>query len=310
MNIDYLANLVESADVSTFRTLATLFLRSIGYSRGFFSDGPYDGGIDFFVLHDKENGVQTAFQLSVEARWRLKLENELKKAKTNYPEIKTFVFVSKRRIPLHSIRKLNTTFIQRFGIAATHYDNQAIATEFIDKNLVGKLYEALGISAPPSPPKALVTPKTEAASALLLFGAESQDFRAEMTESLLLAELHKVEPTAQADLLSGVIVAHTFSEAQRSDLMRALQRALQHGRVISRDSLLALSPEVRSKLDGLNALAGGEFDALRRSVEVFLRRLASTDAAVPTDKVLEDILELSVGLWRRFAPHPSKLQST
>ncbi|RBJ69884.1 hypothetical protein C3L29_037045, partial [Pseudomonas sp. MWU12-2534b] len=140
MNIDFIANLIEATDVASFRTVATIFLRSIGYSRGFYSDGPYDGGVDFFI-HKESGGVETAFQLSIESNWRKKLEAEIKKAKANHPGVMSFVFVSKRRIPTHSIQKVNTILVQKHGLSAVQYDNQAIATEFIGKNLVGKLYE-------------------------------------------------------------------------------------------------------------------------------------------------------------------------
>lgn len=310
MNIDYLANLIQSSDVSTFRTLATLFLRSVGYQRGFFSDGPYDGGVDFFVHQHKTAGALTAFQFSIESKWRLKLESDLKKAKSNYPEIKAFVFVSSRRIPLHSIRKLNTALVQKHGIAATHYDSQAIATEFIDKNLVGKLYDALGIAPPPPPPKALTTPKVEAASALLLFGAEADDFRSEMTENLVLAELRKAEPATESKLASSVMAAHSLAEAQRTDVLRAIRHAVQSGRAVSKDGSLLLSQATKDKQDGLRSLASGEFAALRKTVETFCKGVKVSQGQIPVDEILEDLLSLAMGLWRRFAPHPATQQAS
>lgn len=99
MNIDYIANLIESSDVSAFRTLATSFLRSIGYSRGFLSDGPYDGGVDFFTHQDKKGGALTGFQLSVENRWQTKIEKEIKKCKTNFPGM-THILIHNFRITL------------------------------------------------------------------------------------------------------------------------------------------------------------------------------------------------------------------
>lgn len=303
MNIDYLANLIESADVAAFRTIATLFLRSTGYKRGFYSDGPYDGGVDFFVLEDATGRVVTAFQLSVESKWRVKLEKELKKAKSNYPDLKSFVFVSKRRIPLNSIRKINTSLVQQYGLSATHYDNQAIATEFIDKNLVSKLYELLGITAPAPPPKALVTPRAEAASALLLFGGESDDFRAEMTQNLILAELRKVEPVSEAVLADSVVEAHGI-ESQRQDVVRAIRRLVQAGRIEAHSSTLRLCASARDQQDGVRSLAAGELEALKTKVKAFLSGISSATGKLAPDEVLDELLRLSVALWRRFAPHP------
>ena len=189
MNIDFLSNIVESSDVSTFRTIASVFLRSVGYPKAFLSDGPYDGGSDFFVHKDPATGIETAFQLSIEKDWKKKLQQDIRKAKTNYPAISAFVFMSKRRIPLHSIQKVNTSLVQSIGLSATHYDNQAIATEFIERNLVPKLYDLVGIQlTPEGPPKSLASPKSEATAALLLFSSDSGDFRSEMLENLLSAE--------------------------------------------------------------------------------------------------------------------------
>lgn len=303
MNIDFLANLIESADVAAFRTIASLFIRSVGYKRGFYSDGPYDGGVDFFVLEDDSGKVVTAFQLSIEGKWRVKLEKELKKAKANYPDIKSFVFVSKRRIPLHSIRKLNTTLVQKYGLSATHYDNQAIATEFIDKNLVTKLYELIGITPPPTPPKALVTPKAEAASALLLFGSDSDDFRAEMTQNLILAELRKVEPVGESTLTDAVVQSHSL-QAQRQEIVRSIRHLVQLGRISNSGAGLAVSAQVRDQQDGLKALAAGELEALRTRVKTFLGGLTSKTGKMPPGDILDDLLSLSIALWRRFAPHP------
>jgi hypothetical protein len=310
MNIDYLANLIESADVPTFRTLATMFLRSIGYPRGFFSDGPYDGGMDFFVHEDASKRSKTAFQLSIERTWAKKLEQEVKKAKANHPGLTAFVFVSKRRIPHHSITKLNAKLIQSVGLAATHYDNQAIATEFIDKDLVPKLYEALNIRGIAAPPKVLTTPKAEAAAALLLFGADSGDFRGEMTSNLLLAELAKVEPVDEDSFVTSFLRSHNFDTLQRPDVIRSLRRAEQAGHVVKGKSGITLSQGSRTKLAGLKHLAAGEFDALRKSVEAFLSTTPIASDKQISSQILEDLLQLSVALWRRFAPHTSTQAST
>ena len=271
MNIDYLSNLIESADVSTFRTLASLFLRSIGYPRAFLSDGPYDGAMDFFVHEDASKGTKTAFQLSIERTWQKKLEAEIRKAKANHPNLTAFVFVSKRRIPHHSITKLNAKFVQSIGIAATHYDNQAIATEFIDKNLVPRLYEALNIRDLPTPPKTLTTPKSEAAAALLLFGTESGDFRSEMTSNLLLAELAKVEPVQEEKFIDAFLQSHNFEPLQRPDVQKTLRRCLQSDLIRKVEKGICLSDGARIKITGLRNLSLGEFSALKSSVESYLK---------------------------------------
>ena len=305
MNIDYLANLIESADVPTFRTLATLFLRSMGYTKGFYSDGPYDGGVDFFVFEESGTGIKTAFQLSIEKGWKRKLEAEVKKAKANYPSITAFIFVSNRRIPLHSIQKLNSSLIQKHGLAATHYDNQAIATEFIHKDLVTKLYETLNIKLPSTIERTHITPKTEAASALLLFGTDSGDFRSEMTENLIIAELEKSGPATEADFATVFMQTHSFDILQKPEIIRAIRRAIQSGKIVSKASGLTISEAMRTRHAGLKSLAAGEFEALRRSVENYLDKTAIGKAPNVSALLLDNLLALSVALWRRFSPHSS-----
>jgi len=303
MNIDFIANLIEATDVANFRTLATIFLRSIGYSRGFFSDGPYDGGVDFFI-HKESGGVETAFQLSIESNWRKKLEAEIKKAKVNHPGVVSFIFVSKRRIPTHSIQKVNTTLVQQHGLSAVHYDNQAIATEFIAKNLIGKLYEILGVEPPPPPPKQLTTPRAEAAAALLIFGSESQNFRSEMTLNLILSELRKIEGETEAQLCEKIIEAQDLTEAQRPEVLRSIRHAVSSRKIQIKGNQLYLADEVRALQDGIRALSAGEFKELRVAAEAYLTRINST-IPLPIDRLLEDLLQLSIALWRRTSPHPA-----
>lgn len=303
MNIDFIANLIEATDVANFRTVATIFLRSIGYSRGFYSDGPYDGGVDYFI-HKESGGVETAFQLSTESNWRKKLESEIKKTKANHPGVVSFIFVSKRRIPTSSIQKVNTTLVQKHGLSAVQYDNQAIATEFISKNLVGKLYEILGVEPPPPPPKALTTPKTEAAAALLIFGSESGNFRSEMTLNLILSELRKIEGATEEQLCEKMIEAQDLIETQRPDILRSIRHAASSGKIEAKGNKLYLPEAVRILQDGIKALSAGEFKDLHVAAEAFLKQTKSV-TAIPTDRILEDLLQLSVGLWRRVAPHPA-----
>ncbi len=70
MNIDSLSRLVGSADVATQRQIAVHLLPLLGFDDSTFSDGPYDGGLDFFVRTQRINGLKVGFQLSVESKWK------------------------------------------------------------------------------------------------------------------------------------------------------------------------------------------------------------------------------------------------
>lgn len=234
----------------------------------------------------------------------------MRKAKANHPMLTAFIFVSKRRIPHNSITKLNAKLIQSLGLAATHYDNQAIATEFIDKDLVPKLYEALNIRNLPHPPKALTSPKAEAAAALLLFGTDSGDFRTEMTTNLLLAELAKVEPIKEEEFIDGFIKTHKFDPLQRPDLLRIFRRSNHSGLTVQVDGTYKISSNAKAKLSGLRHLSLGEFSALKTSVESYLRSTPLINHPKLCSQILEDLLQLSVALWRRFAPHNSRAASS
>ena len=84
MNIDSLAQLIESSDISSFRTLSLEFLNMIGFSSVHYCDGPYDGGKDFKIYEDKTKQIKLAIQISTEKDWRKKLEQETNKIKNNY----------------------------------------------------------------------------------------------------------------------------------------------------------------------------------------------------------------------------------
>lgn len=304
MNIDFLANLVESSDVSTFRTIASVFLRSNGYPKAFLSDGPYDGGSDFFVHKNPSTGIETAFQLSIEKDWKKKLLQDVKKAKRNYPTIAAFVFVTKRRIPLHSIQKVNTGLVQTIGIAATHYDNQAIATEFIDKNLVARLYELVGIQlSVEAPSKTYASPKTEASAALMLFGAESTDFRAEMFQNLLSAELLDQGPVREAEFVDAFLQKHKFSSLQVVDVIRHIAKGIEADKFKKHRSTLELTDAQRTRMLGLRSLALGEFSALKTSVLQYLESMSSKIPSKDSSAILKNLLDLSVALYRRSSPH-------
>ena len=310
MNIDFLSNIVESADVSTFRTIASVFLRSVGYPKAFLSDGPYDGGSDFFVHKDPATGIETAFQLSIEKDWKKKLLQDIRKAKTNYPTISAFVFMSKRRIPLHSIQKVNTTLVQSIGLSATHYDNQAVATEFIEKNLVPKLYELVGIQlTQEDPPKSFASPKSEATAALLLFSSDSGNFRSEMLENLLSAELLEHSPAKESDFVEGFLQRHNFNALQAIDVARHIARGIDNGKFKRHRSVLEITDSQKTRMLGIRSLARGEFAALKESVTQLMN---STSPKIPTkdaSAILKGLLELSLALWRRTAPHRAKKSS-
>jgi hypothetical protein len=310
MNIDFLSNIVESADVSTFRTIASVFLRSVGYPKAFLSDGPYDGGSDFFVHKDPATGIETAFQLSIEKDWKKKLLQDIRKAKANYPSIGAFVFMSKRRIPLHSIQKVNTSLVQSIGLSATHYDNQAIATEFIERNLVPKLYDLVGIQlTSEDPPKSLASPKSEATAALLLFSSDGSNFRSDMLENLLSAELLEQSPAKESEFVESFLQRHNFSSLQAIDVARHIARGIENGKFKKYRSILEITEAQKTRMLGIRNLARGEFAALKTSVTQFLE--TTTPKIPPKDgtAILKGLLELSLALWRRTAPHRASKSS-
>ena len=304
MNIDFLSNIVESSDVSTFRTIASVFLRSVGYPKAFLSDGPYDGGSDFFVHKDPATGIETAFQLSIEKDWKKKLLQDIRKAKINYPTISAFIFMSKRRIPLHSIQKVNTSLIQSIGLTATHYDNQAIATEFIEKNLVPRLYELVGIQlTSEDPPKYFASPKSEATAALLIFSSDSSDFRSEMLENLLSAELLEQSPVKESEFVEGFLQRHNFNALQAIDVARHIARGIENGKFKKHRSTLEITDSQKARMLGIRSLTRGEFAALKTSVTQFLETMNSEIPNKDATAILKGLLELSLALWRRTSPH-------
>ena len=185
VNIDFISNIVQNSDFSSFRTIATKFLHSIGYVSAAFSDGSYDGGKDFYLHNDPIKGVSVGIQISVEKNWQEKLRKDAAKLKAK-SNTTIMLFVSSRRIPLDTFEQVSRKILQDIGISVTRYDNQAIASEFIRTDTINDLYEIFGIpiTAATTGPSTL-SPKQEAVSALMLFGASAGDLRNEMFESII-----------------------------------------------------------------------------------------------------------------------------
>ena len=302
MNIDHLSNLIEGSDVTTFRTIASIFLRSIGYPKAFLCDGPYDGGADFFVYSDPKTGIETAFQLSIEKNWRKKLVAEIKKTTTNYPNVKAFIFVSKRRIPLRSFQTENTKLIQSAGLGATHYDCQAIATEILDKNLIQKIYEILGIKPVTPPPSEFVSPLIEASTSLLLFGVESGDFRSEMFNQLILSELHQCASATEENFINDFCTKYNITSEQKPNITRLISKNKISKSIVTKDNLIELSKDQSERISSIRQTISQEFNELKLNIEAALNqsKFAKNNDLIST--ITSNLLQLSIGLWQRSAP--------
>jgi hypothetical protein len=299
MNIDLLANMIEASDVSSFRSIASIFIRSVGYPLSFLSDGPYDGGADFFVHSGSGVGIESAFQLSIEKDWRKKLEEDVKKVKAHYKGISNLIFVSKRRIPLRSFQEVNENLMQLFGVATTHYDNQAIATHFIERNLLPKLFEILNIKSPAEADQTIFTPKNEAAAALMVFGAESKTFRAEMIEKLICAELHRSGRQDESLFTAKFLDDHKFDAFQKPDVIRHINRAVHSGKIIRERGVLAISSAEAVRFEGIRTLANAEYEDLWQSADKYLNTTDLKDLPVLKEYLVKNLLSLAASLSKR-----------
>lgn len=303
MNIDSISNAVKSTDFSSFRTIATKFLHSIGYVSASFSDGSYDGGKDFYFHTEPVKGISIGIQISIEKNWQGKLKKDVEKAKGKYA-INAMIFVSSRRIPLDTFEEFSRKILQELGVSVTRYDNQAIATEFIRTNRVIELYTLAGVDASSAhmEPRG-VTAKHEAASALVMFGTSAEDLRSEMFQSIIKAQLLK-EPVERNLLIDLVLRNHGMSDMQKVVIAKHLTRLQQSKEVqISKEGLVTLSKEEESKYQGVQTLLKIQFEELTKRVEKFLSEKLPKGKPSATKIVVDNLLNLSTELVRRNTPH-------
>jgi hypothetical protein len=290
MNIDSLARLIESSDVATLRTLAVNFLPRVGFGDAYFSDGPYDGGLDFVVKTQRINGQQLGIQLSVEKNWQKKASAEAEKASRNH-KVTMLAFVTSRRIPEGSWRTTQAKIAKASGVNVLKYDSQSIATAYIRDDAVAELLRIFGIDVPASAGRDTpLSPQNEAVAALLVFGSDARDFLDGMFDSCVKAHLARVGSAGRDALIAGVLADTGLSVAQGSAINASIDRLLQSESVLSSQKLLSLSKDEAAAFGGLKAATEYEFASLSGAAAKHLADNGFDESE--KDLILENLLAL------------------
>jgi len=267
MNVDSVAQLIESSTVQEFRTLSVLFLGLVGLSSATYSDGPYDGGKDFHLVKNP-SGIDLAIQLSIETKWKVKLEKDAKKAKSNYQSTVMY-FLSSRRIPERTFSEVSKSVLSNVGVSVFRYDCQAIASEIIKNNKVSELLSIFGITAAHAKQRSQrhFGAKNEAISALLIFGSDAREFRKGVYDSIFLSLLGRhPDGLARNSLVHRVVSEFGFSSAHHGSLDAHIDRLLQSGSVSRKEGKLFLSDTESTKYEGLRASSEYDFQVLEEAV--------------------------------------------
>jgi len=274
MRLETISRLIASADFSDFRVVALRYLQLRGYVQPEVVDGWRDGGRDIRVFQLPPNPTPIAIQVSVERRWAAKLRADAIKAKQRLGT-SVMTYVSSQRIPEADFALLADELWRSEGVTVRKIDVQSLAVAFADARRLGELLEILGIRLPPdggghAPPRSL---REETAYAYLFFGPEVAGFRAAMVERAVLAALSADPASSRAELERLVSAALALADTQRPQVLAALDRLLQSGRVHRTPNGLEPVGELRESFAALRALRERDADELISQVRGYLGEL-------------------------------------
>ncbi|MDM7132756.1 hypothetical protein, partial [Klebsiella pneumoniae] len=225
------------------------------------------GGKDFNLAVIPISGVKVGIQISVEKKWESKIRNDAIKLKNNYGTNITY-FISSRRIPEGSYEKVKEDLLLKHGITVIKYDNQAIATRFINNNKVNDALKLMGIDTTSTPEeyKKYLGPKNEAVSSLLLFDENTKDLRQRFFKSIIMSVLSRnVKGLTRTDLLDKIKISFSIQENQFMQISSNIDRLLQSGKIKSSDNILTLSKSETDRFLGLKKSTELELESLRAS---------------------------------------------
>jgi hypothetical protein len=298
MNIDTLSRLVESADVSTLRTLSAVLLPLIGLNSLDFCDGPYDGGKDFTVSENIMKSTRIAVQLSIEKDWRKKMKIDVVKAKRRFG-INVLYFISSRRIPESSFEEIRDLLLIEEGVSVIKYDCQAIASRFIKSNKVEVILSVFDVSNNflPSSVEKYLGPRNEAISALLLFDADAKDYRTHLYDSIVKSVLARQEiRSTREDLIRAVLACYNLTENQYLLINSSVDRLVQKADIIINDGFVELAEDEKKAFFGIIAKSKYEAKVLGSEVSEYLDSVGAEIDDETKTVLIENLLELTLEL--------------
>ncbi|ALU44570.1 hypothetical protein [Pseudoalteromonas rubra] len=294
MNIESLSRLIEAADVSVFRSIATIIMPLFKLPNADYCDGPYDGGHDFKIVN-MPNGTEVGIQISVEKKWEPKLRSDAKKLK-HTSDVDIMYFFSSRRIPEGSYKEVEEDIFTEHAVTVRKYDCQAIASRLVKHDKVSEVLVLFGIKIT-KPEQKYLTPKNEAVSSLLLFDQKTKDLRQRFFQSIIMSTLsRKPNGCSREQLIESVTESFNLEETQQIQLNANIDRLLQNSEIESHQKVLILSKSEQDRFAGLQKTTELELEMLKSDFKDKLSNLKVTLDAKTQALLLDNFIELTIYL--------------
>jgi hypothetical protein len=285
MRLDSLTRLIEAADFSSFRELASHFLAMRGYSEIAITDGANDGGTDLRVFQLPPNPTPIAFQITVERNWKSKLWEDVEKAKSRL-RLDHMTYVTSRRVPEAEFFGETEAIWRDLGVRVTKLDGQAIATTFFLASNTGLVLRLLGIDIGESPIVSQPSARANAAYSVAFFGKDTQHFREATLESAVISAAARHSPADRAKLESDVGTTLGLPADRRAQLSAAIDRMIQKGDLSGPGTALTLSAQLADAASAMAVLRDRDWKQLENSI----RDLLSESRIKPTEARIAEII--------------------
>ncbi|WP_125722108.1 hypothetical protein [Pseudoalteromonas rubra] len=294
MNIESLSRLIAGADVSVFRSIATIIMPLFKLPNADYCDGPYDGGHDFKIVN-MPNGAEVGIQISVEKNWESKLRSDAKKLK-HTSDVDIMYFFSSRRIPEGSYKEVEEDIFTDHAIVVKKYDCQAIASRLVKHDKVSEVLVLFGINIT-KPEQKYLTPKNEAVSSLLLFDQKTKDLRQRFFQSIIMSTLsRKPDGCSREQLIESVASSFNLEETQQIQLNANIDRLLQNSEIESHQKVLILSKSEQDRFAGLQKTTELELEMLKSDFKDKLSNLKVALDVKTQALLLDNFIELTIYL--------------
>lgn len=292
MNLTALARLIEAADWGSFRELALRLLSLKGYRETVLVDGPGDGGTDFLVSELPPNPARLAIQVSVQKRWKRKLQQDAAKVQQQL-RLNDLLYITSRRIPEAEFDDVRDKLWRTLGVRAFKLDNQAIASLFYSYNKSHEVLDILKVDLATSSQSPTLEPDAsdEAAWAFALFAKPSKDFQSASIESAILTQLTASPQGIRRAYLERDVCNLLGLPIQRKPaVIAALDRMMQREDVHHSGGSIFPSDRLLDESKTLKKTRDHEYQILRNSVEACLEaHLERSLDPELTDTILEDL---------------------
>jgi hypothetical protein len=291
MRHESLVNLIGNLDPATFLDVARRCLQARGYHPAL-SDGRNDGGADFLVYMRGVEPAPCAVQVSIEKKWKPKLKQDAAKAARN--GFSTLLFVSSRRLPNHDFFRIEDEVSQTAAIKLQKMDAQDIAGLAIDRDFVADILNVMGVAVAPTTRRSFERPRfrRDAAYACAFFGSDARELRKLALQETICTVLTNAGGAASRDIIvDQVALGMGLAANQRPQVISALDRLLQEGRIQGKNGEVSLGEKELGTRQSIQALAQVNMNDLRAKLDAYLAPFVKKQSRLEAlrESLLEDI---------------------